>query len=330
MEHRSRSQRELIKDEAAQWVARLSDPACDAQTRAAFEVWRDADPAREAAFERESATWEALDRLRALRPANPAPDPDLLAPHRKPAPRPVIRWVSAACGAVAFVSVGALLVNSFSSTAYATGVGERRVIVLSDGSRVELNTDSKIVVHFHRGVRQVDLVRGEAVFNVGAGDGPFVVHTSAGDFKTLGSDLAVRLGPAGARLIVRRGVVRLDSEPRLQTVALNAAVAGGHEVTLVAGTARQAPVAPEDVDRALAWRQGFIALNGQSLAEAVGEINRYNTTKIVIGDPRIAGFRLAGYFSTYDEAGFAAAVSHAFPVKSAVMSDGTLRLSRKD
>ena len=319
-----------MRDEAAQWVARLSDPACDAQARAAFEVWRDADPAREAAFEREFATWEALDRLRALRPANPAPDPDLLAPNHTTAPRPATHWVSAVSCAVAFAVVGTLLVNSLSSTAYATGVGERRVIVLSDGSRVEMNTDSKIVVHFHRGVRQVDLVRGEAVFNVGAGDGPFVVHTSAGDFKTLWSDLALRLGPAGARLIVRRGVVQVDSEPHRQHVAMNAAVSGGHEVNLVKGTVHQAPVAPEDVDRALTWRQGFVALNGQSLAEAVDEINRYNTTKIVIGDARIAGFRLAGYFSTSDEAGFAAAVSHAFPVKSAFMNDGTIRLSLKD
>jgi ferric-dicitrate binding protein FerR (iron transport regulator) len=83
MEYRRRSQRELIRDEAAQWVVRLSEASCDQATRFAFEDWRDVDPARDAAFEREAAVWQALDRLRALKSAGSEPDPDILMSMKK-------------------------------------------------------------------------------------------------------------------------------------------------------------------------------------------------------------------------------------------------------
>ena len=319
-----------MRDEAALWVARLSDPACNPAVRAAFEAWRDADPAREAAFEREAATWEALDRLRALRPAFPVPDPDLLAPKRVLGPRRSIQWAPAVGMLLTAVLVGALALNALSTSAYATAVGERRLIVLPDGSRVELNTDSRIVVHFDRGVRRVDLVRGEAVFNIGAEGRPFIVHTAAGDFQTRRSDMAVRLRSAGATLIVRQGVVNLKSEANMPQVRPLASIKAGDQLDLAGGHVNRLSIAPEAVDRALAWRQGYIALNGQTLSEAVEEFNRYNTTKLIISDEHIAGLRLAGYFSATDEEGFAVAVAHAFPVKSARGSDGAILLSRKN
>src|SRR6185369_11342299 len=78
MAQNASSRRAQLKDEAAAWVVRL-DSGANPDERAAFEAWRGSSPEHEVAFERESATWARLDRLQALRPAEAAPDADLLA-----------------------------------------------------------------------------------------------------------------------------------------------------------------------------------------------------------------------------------------------------------
>src|SRR4051812_36077438 len=79
-EGQSRMKLQALRDEAAAWVVRLSDPSCSDAERVAFEAWRHQSPAHDATYEREAAAWERLDRLRALRPGLAEADPDLLAP----------------------------------------------------------------------------------------------------------------------------------------------------------------------------------------------------------------------------------------------------------
>ncbi|RRN61726.1 iron dicitrate transport regulator FecR, partial [Caulobacter sp. 602-1] len=90
---------------------------------------------------------------------------------------------------------------------------------------------------------------------------------------------------------------------------------------------RSRAVSDSELDRALAWRQGAIALNGQSLEQAVAEFNRYNRQQIRIADPSISGLRLAGYFQTTEPNSFVSAVTSAFPVRAAAGSDGAIRLT---
>ena len=330
MEPRKGSPWDLIRLEAAQWVVRLSEHPGNAEIRADFEAWRSADPVHEALFERETAAFEALDRLKALKPLHTLPDPDFLTPRRKASTRPYLRWASAAGLVMTCLLVGTLLTSSLSAPAYATGIGERRLIVLSDGSRIELNTDSRVVVRYSASVRQVDLVRGEAVFDVAPGRRPFLVHTSAGDFQTRQTGMAMRLRPNGATVIVKRGAVDLASNEGSRPASLTRPISAGDKAELSKGSVRVIPVSTEEVDRALAWRQGYISLNGQTLAEAVDEFNRYNATKIFITDDWTTHLRVAGYFSVDDEVGFVTAVSHAFPVTSARRPDGSIALSRKN
>jgi transmembrane sensor len=233
---------------------------------------------------------------------------------------------------MAAAAVAALVVTgvmSFgTSTAYATAIGERRVVVLSDDSRIELNTDSKVVVRYRNGVREVRLVRGEAVFEAAKDTRPFVIKAADAVMQADGSaELAVRLRSDGAVVTVRKGAVDLDPEPaeRKDELRLNAGVAA---IYSSAGS-RSRSVSESEIDRALAWRQGAIALNGQSLEQAVAEFNRYNRQQVSIADPSISGLRLAGYFQTTEPKGFVAAVTSAFPVRATEGADGTIRLSRR-
>lgn len=328
MERETGSRREAVRQAAALWVVRLDDPSCSAADRAAFEAWRDDSHEHEAAFEREAVAWARLERLRALRPGVERPDRDLL----EKTPRPSLTrtpWARgmAAAAAVALVVAGTLSFGG--GTAYATAIGERRVVVLSDNSRIELNTDSKVVVRYRKGVREVKLIRGEAVFEAAKDDvRPFVVKAADAVMQADGTtEVAVRLRSDGAAVTVRRGAVDLDAAPseHKDEQRLTAGVAA---IYSSAGS-RSRAVSDGEIDRALAWRQGAIALNGQSLEQAVAEFNRYNKQQIRIADPSIAGLRMGGYFQTTEPGSFVSAVTNTFPVRAAASADGAIRLSRR-
>lgn len=330
MERETGSRREAVRQAAALWVVRLDDASCSAADRAAFEAWRAESFENEAAYEREAAAWERLERVRAYRPAGGRIDPDLLTPTRRPQLQDLGRspWARglAACAMAGLVVAGTLSFGA--STAYATAIGERRVVVLSDNSRIELNTDSKVVVRYRQGVREVRLVRGEAVFEAAADARPFVVKAADAVLAADGvSELAVRLRSDGAIVTVKKGAVDLDPTPRQQKAELR--LKAGVAAIYDSAGSRSRAVSDSEIDRSLAWRQGAIALNGQSLEQAVAEFNRYNRQQIRIADPSIAGLRLAGYFQTTEPQSFVSAVTHAFPVRAAEGQDGAIRLSRR-
>ncbi len=277
MERETGSRREAVRQAAALWVVRLGDPSCSAADRAAFEAWRDESHENEAAFEREAAAWARLDRLRAMRPGpvrltEARPDRDLLAPERRLILPRFSRspWARGMAAVTVAAVVGAGVMTFGSGTAYATAIGERRVVVLSDNSRIELNTDSKVVVRYRKGVREVKLVRGEAVFEAAKDARPFVIKAADAVMQAdAGAEMAVRLRSDGAAVTVKRGAVALDPEPteRKDPVRLTAGVAA---IYSSAGH-RSRVVSDSEIDRALAWRQGAIALNG---APALGRRGR--------------------------------------------------------
>lgn len=319
------SQREIVRQAAAQWVVRLDDPACAPSDRAAFEAWRGQGPEYEAAFEREAAAWDRLARVRAMAPRAGAPDPDLLAPpSSKSAPWGAVTWARAAAvvGAAGLVAAG--VVSATASTAYATAIGERRVIVLSDDSRIELNTDSKVLVRYRNGSREVRLVKGEAVFTAARDSRPFVIR--AAETRLEASDvvqLAVRVKGDAASVTVKSGSVAVD----LKASAAESRQPAGVAAVYGPVGGRLQRVSTAEIDRSLAWRQGAIALNGQTLEQAVAEFNRYNRQRIEVDDPAVAGLRLAGYFQSTEPDGFVTAVTSAFPVRAARDADGVIHLT---
>lgn len=329
MERDTGARREAVRQAAALWVVRLDDPSCSDADRAAFEAWRDESHEHEAAYEREAAAWTRLDRLRAMRPGAGSPDRDLLAAKRPRLPAlsraPWARGLAAAA-IMGLVVTGTMTIGG--GTAYATAIGERRVVVLSDNSRIELNTDSKVVVRYRKGVREVTLVRGEAVFEAAKDARPFVIKAADAVMQADAStEMAVRLRSDGAAVTVRKGVVDLDPRPSegQDDVRLKAGVAA---IYSSAGSRSQV-VSESEIDRSLAWRQGAIALNGQSLEQAAAEFNRYNKQQIHIADPSISGLRLAGYFQTTEPKSFVNAVTSAFPVRASEGPDGAIRLTRR-
>jgi len=305
-----------IDEEAIEWAVRREtrdDPAFEAE----LQTWLADDPRRVGAFVRAEAGLSYMRRARALR------DGAGVAAARGPSRRAIAVGGAAALAA----GLAGVWVTFAGDKSYGTQMGEVRRVRLPDGSSVTLNTESQITVSMRRDLRRVTLNKGEAWFKVAKdAQRPFVVEAGDARVRAVGTAFSVRRQDMSADTIVTEGVVEAWSidqkQARLPIRAGSAAsVARGQGAVLVR--------IDGDVNDALAWRVGQIALHGATLAYAAAEFNRYNARKIIIADPGLAAERVIGQFSADDPEGFAKAAAATVGARVAV-EPGSLRLYRTD
>ena len=231
---------------------------------------------------------------------------------------------------------------------HVTALGEQRSVTLADGSVVRLNTLTRIGVAFSDGQRRIDLVEGQASFDV-AHDAarPFVVAAGDGLVTALGTEFDVlKAGPAVVVTLVS-GSVTVEqvaaearastagpavpspdevSEPR-QTVVAAARLDPGEQVSIVPDGALT-PVAAVDLDQVTAWQRGKIKLVDTPLAEAIAEVNRYSTTRLDLADDTLAQERIGGVFDVGDTDTFVRALEVRFGLRAVRASTRRVVLMR--
>lgn len=300
-----------IEADAARWVVRVDRDGDDPAVRAALDAWLSGDRRRVGAYARAEAGWLHLDRAQVLASA-----PETA----KPVARVPRRGVIAGLGALAAGLTAAVVAPRLLARRYGTALGEIRRVPMSDGSVAAINTDSELEVAMRGNLRAVRLERGEAWFEVAKDPSrPFVVESGPVRVRAVGTAFAVRKREGGSDVLVTEGVVEVWSKdnqgaPR-RVVAGQRVFADNGSGVLVA------PAAEPDLGRRLAWRDGQIVLDGQTLAEAAAEFNRYNDRKIQVADARLADERFVGWFRTNDPEGFAEAAALTFNGKVSVRDD---------
>lgn len=314
---------------AAQWASRADRGLSDSEERE-LDAWLALDVRRAGAYARARAVALHTERARALgsdydpadfREVAEAPAPFVGFPRR--------RLLFAGGGAIAAGLVGALTIGvQLQARRHVTGRGEVRVVPLEDGSVVTLNTDSKVEVAYSDERRNVRLIEGEALFDVAKDPArPFVVAAGDSEVRAVGTSFTVRrLRDAPVQVLVREGVVEVRR--RATAAAPVRAVANTRLVARAASADMVAVAVPAtEVGRELAWREGRIAFEGETLAEAAEEFARYSDTRIRIDDPAIAREQIAGLFQANDPVGFAQAVAVSLDLRAQVGA-GEVRLSR--
>lgn len=347
-----------IEREAALWLARRDAGGWGAKQQAALDAWLAEDIAHRVAFLRLDATWEATSRLQALaagtgRDTMPArnawQDSPYFAPlfaeanagtatsrpiHRSHATTRARRWpglvAAAACLLAIALVAGGLWWRDATHVdrgAWRTTIGAQQVVHLVDGSTATLGSNSELRVAFSRQQRDLYLSSGEAFFDVTHDrTRPFVVHVGGYRVIAVGTRFDVRREPAGIRVVVTRGLVRLQSaeNPRLAATELPA----GSVALVRSGQVSLQHVPLDEAQELLTWREGYVVFHGTPLAEAVREFNRYNSGKIVIADPTLDNLRVGGNFKLDNRAAFVRLVQEIFPVRTHV-HDEDIVLSRR-
>lgn len=284
---------DVINDQAAEWVVRISHANDDPTVVAALADWLSGDTRRQGAYLRASAAWarvaDAMDGPRDV-------------PVRPPA---IGRRVMLGGAVAAFAATGAAFTWTLwpAGRSYATAVGEQASNRLSDGSVMLLNTNSAGRVTMHHDRRDIELVRGEARFDVAKDKArPFVVAAGAIRVEAVGTVFVVRRREHGADIVITSGRVRIWSV-RAPTRFLT--LSAGHRVTMSeVGGADNAVVHADGIERGMAWSRGMIALDGMTLAEAASEFNRYGGAEVTVEDD-LADQKVVGWFNAHDSQGFA-------------------------
>ncbi|WP_304715741.1 FecR family protein [Phenylobacterium sp.] len=270
------------------------------------------------AYLRAQAALSLVDRARALPLTDLQPEKSARSLPR----RALLAWGG---GALAAAIGGTTVFLNLGQEQYSTGLGEVRRAPLIDGTQIVLNTDSALKVRFTSRRRHIEILRGEAWFDVAHDPTrPFVVRSGAARFQVLGTAFSVRQQKGRTDLQVTDGTVeawRINDEGR-------AKVPAGHRVSVTDDAeALLVRSDPGAIRRSLAWRQGEVVLDGETLAEAATEFNRYNALKIVVETPELGQEQLVGLFSTNDPEAFVASVVTLLGAE-ARHEDGALRLRR--
>jgi transmembrane sensor len=192
--------------------------------------------------------------------------------------------LSAAAALIAVVAVLFMILHD-DALKYGTGVGEQRTVKLSDGSIVTLNTRSEIRVRFEKSQRSVELISGEALFDVAHDTRrPFRVFSDAAVVQAVGTQFNVHRTQSETTVAVVQGIVEvmpLSSVRRDDAPNPAERVIAGEQAQMSAqGTLLQH--APAEIDRVVAWRERRLIFRNESLGAIVAEFNRYNETQMFI------------------------------------------------
>jgi transmembrane sensor len=303
-----------VRVEAAVWLARLHSDERSERTEAAFRDWLAASPTHRAAFERMTGVWESTSNLRRER----------TPPHTRELGRALRRVIVASAATLtvcALVTVGVLSLVRFDESTkvqvFQTAHGERRIWMLSDGSRLILNTNSRVKVAFSSRARRVTLETGQARFDVARNPArPFVVRAGGRQIIALGTTFDVHW--TGDRLSIvlvegRVAILPASASPMAATSPSASTLDAGERLELQDPGPAVKSVAR--LDREEAWVTDRVIFDSTRLGEAVEEINRYAPRRIRLADPSLANLRVSGTFSVSDAGAFARAVTQVFPLR---------------
>jgi transmembrane sensor len=294
-----------------------------------YELWLAADPRHAAAMQRTSAAWSLLDRI-----PESAAAPVLAADARRRSFwRRTIAFGSLAAAALVvglFIWSRPLPADPALVAFRLSATTKPRLVTLSDGTVVQLNTGGAVVEEFTADTRHVTLTRGEAHFAVTKNPArPFVVQAGSLQVRAVGTAFNINLQSAAVDVIVTEGRVQLTTGTP-DAPALNA----GERATLrraAAGpTLVVARIGAAAITQTLAWREPLMRLGGATLAELAAEFERATGRRLVLADPTLAELRFGGRFRADDIDGFTHLLATTLDLDVERAADGTIVLRKKN
>lgn len=346
---------EAAQAQASERLIRLdSDMPLKAAEREALQRWAAQSTQHHEELLRIAAFWNEADLLA-----------ELATPQRRPRGRwlwglgqmwSVIGATPRAAVAVVLVLViaGVLLARPLSKPPieasnglYVTEVGERREQTLSDGSIIELNTNSKVQVAYSKDLRLVRLLQGEAHFKVAhersrrfdvytgtslvrATGTAFSVYMRRGDVTVTVAEGSVALGTlqtaAPESEVSARGTKHLATIPRGETLAALRPLESGQRARLHENVAEIHALAADDLARQLAWRDGLLIFTGEPLSEVIDEVSRYTPVRIEIADARLRTLPVGGRFKLGDLDAMLDVLESSFGIRVRWLDEGNVQL----
>jgi transmembrane sensor len=205
---------------------------------------------------------------------------------------------------------------------YATRVGERLTVALDDGSKVTLNTATRLRVNYTAEQRTLQLDSGEVFVRVAKdGQRPFRVHAFDHWVTAYGTAFDVRIDEAELKVGLLEGHVGVSGKGRAVRLEPN-------QLLVVKGGSVSVRALPDPASLT-SWSDGFVVFSDESVTDAVRELNRYLASPMVVADADLGKTRISGSFRTGEAESFVEALDYYVPTRSAKDSRGRLILTKR-
>lgn len=285
---------DALEDQAATWLLRRSFLDWSDTDQAELDAWLAASPSHRVTYWRLNAALSRTDRLKALRqPMRQTP-----AGSQKFWPKRV--RAIAAVTLIAVAAAGSLhYLAKSDAEEITTALGGHKVVMLADGSRIELNTSSTIRIDRKRDRRAITLVKGEAFFDVRHdAERPFTVDAAGQRITDLGTKFVVRNFSDRVEVALLEGRAHLaplgDTSKARQTDLLpgDVAMATSRSLSVIRASS-------ESLAEKLSWRSGTLVFRNTALGEVARQFNRYNRGKLIV-EGAAADLQVDGTFPAND------------------------------
>lgn len=314
-----------IAEQASHWVLKRLDGAGSNTEQRAFQAWLDADPRHLPAYRHAAAVW------RNFAPSEGQPADVNLTNARAQFREAQYQIRRARNRRLRGLALAALLVatppltwNWLNSAEYRTGKGQRLSVALADGSRVELNTDSRLRVNYAWQTRQVTLERGEAVFDVKHDPAkPFEVLAPSGRIRDIGTRFNVYQGRDGTTVSVMEGEVEVATV----SSTLNERLPAGSQIHFDARGSLGARTS-FDAYAVMAWQKNLLVFRNAPLTEVLEQLSRYHAVDLQLADPALRDLKVSGDFPSTDLTGALKVIAAALPIKIRQAASGVIVLDR--
>jgi transmembrane sensor len=289
------------EEQAALWAAKIDGASMTAADRQELETWLAARPEHRAllsSYCQFSADLEQHLPVLVIAGAVPMPPEPVRAPRVGKAR---VVWIATTLAAAAAIAVMVWPFHPRAQTdTVATSVAQRKTLQLADGSVVELNARTSLLVEVTSRERHVRMAEGEAFFTVAKDKSrPFIVETPAGSVRVTGTvfDVHAESSDASLAVTVVEGSVRVT--PGENVAGSSSPVALGANDQLVVANGVVSPVrqlSASALEDALAWRRGEIVFEGTPLGTALARFARYHGITINTAAP-IATLTVGGRYN---------------------------------
>lgn len=321
--------RRRVNEEATEWLLQLQGTEMSRTQREAFVDWLRESPLHVAEMLRVASVHGALEQFESwarIATADSGKDEVVIALHADPdVGSGRSRWrrrtwpIAAAVAGLALAT--ALLWAPMRGQVMETARGERREVVLADGSVVQIDPESRLRVRFEENTRRVVLDAGRALFRVTKNPArPFLVEADSTTVRAVGTAFGVERKETGVVVTVSEGKVAIEKRGTAQAARF---LTANEQVTVVSSSSA-APVRKVDSARVLAWAEGRLNFENTPIREVVAQFNRYNTIQLRVEDEELASRPISGVFNAANPQGFIDFVEATTVVQVKNDSDGNI------
>lgn len=360
--------------QAGEWLLDMKCSAASPEVLDEFNTWMSEDDTHGDKMDLVESVWNALDVLEDD-PVTVKTVRESVEKEQRPGKErwfdrfhlnlPTFRYATAA--AVILLALGALWLTRSGTPLpvdHRTGIGEQRIVYLTDGSTAHLDTQTTISIWYDENLRRVELGEGQALFSVAhETERPFVVTVGDAAVRALGTEFNVRKKESGMIAVaVASGRVQVGRKADILREGSRQDIPASFPGTLgeaesVENTADFLPAEPPhlamevvetgqqvlfdssetahevktvEVHRVSAWQEGRLDFQDAPLTEVVDELNRYIETPMVIGDPDLGDMTISLFFKIKDRKDFLNTLEKVIPTTSRTTADGRIIIYGKE